>query len=123
MKLRAFDVGDESLQPAVVKTQSVDQGILFRNAEHARLGVARLRQGRDRAYFDKAKTHRFQAVDAAGIFVQACGQANAVGECQSGKGHRVIYALLLVSQRQRGVLRFGQAAHGQVMCGLGVQAK
>ena len=76
----ALDVGDEGIEPIVVETQAVDQGLGFGQAEHARFGIARLRFGGDSAHFNKAETHRTQAIDTTGVFVQTGGHAYAVGK-------------------------------------------
>ena len=81
---RALHVGHEGGQPLVVEAQPVDQRLRRRQAEHARLGVARLRLGRHGADLDEAEAHRTQAVDAFAVLVQPGGQADAVGETQPG---------------------------------------
>ena len=70
---RALHIGHEGVQALVVEAQAVDQGVGLRQAEHARLGVARLRFGRDRADLHKTKTHGAQAVDTTRVFVQTGG--------------------------------------------------
>ena len=82
--LGLLHVGDEGVQPLVVEAQAVDQGARLGQAEHARLGVARLALGRDGAHLDEAKTHGGQAVNAARVLVQAGGQTHAVGKTQAG---------------------------------------
>jgi hypothetical protein len=44
-----------SLGPAIVEAHAVDDGAVFLQTEQARLGIARLRQGRDRTNLGKAK--------------------------------------------------------------------
>jgi hypothetical protein len=123
MKLRAFDVGNKRIQPFVVEAQAVDQRLLLGDAKHARLGVAALAQRRDGADFDKAKAHRIPSVDAARIFIQACGQAHAIGEGQACQSDRVTDTFLCVGHLQRRALRGSQGANREVMRRFGIEAK
>jgi hypothetical protein len=116
-------IGQEGVQAFVVEAQAVDQRIGLGQAEHARLGVAGLALGGDGADFDKAETHGGQAVDAAGVFVQPGGQADAVGKFEAGQLDRVADAAGQVGQRQRRALGARQRGHGQLVGGFGVQAK
>jgi hypothetical protein len=92
----------------------------MRQAEHAGLGVARLRFGRDGAHFDKAKAHGTQTIDAAGVFVQTCGQAHAVGEVQARQCDGLRHKGLAVNAVERGVLGACQALDGQFVGFFGV---
>ena len=92
-------------------------------SKHARLGVAGLAQRRDGTHLDKAKPHRCQAVNAAGVFVQSGGHADAVGKVQACQRDRVVHPALAVSQRQRRALGVCQGCHGEVVSGFGIQAK
>jgi hypothetical protein len=51
-----------------------------RQAEHARLRVARLGLGRHRADFNEAETHGPEGIDAARVLVQSGRQTDPVGE-------------------------------------------
>ena len=121
--LRAAHIGQKCIQAFVVEAQAVDQCILFRNAEHARLGIAGLGAGRDGAHFHKAETHGGQRIDAARILVQACGHAHAVGDGQAGQGDRVVDHFVGPHRLQRGVLATGQGVHGEVVGGFGVHVE
>ena len=90
VKRERLDVGDEGVQPVVVEAQAVDQRVGLRQAEHARLGVARLRLRRDGADLDEAEAHGAQAIDAARVLVQPGGQADAVRKRQAGQLDRVV---------------------------------
>lgn len=105
----------------VVEAQAVDECVGLGQAEHAGLGVARLGQWGDRADFHKAKAHGTQAVDAAGVFVQAGGHAHAVRKIQAGDGDRVVHPAVAVSQFERVALAGSQAGHGDVVGDFGVQ--
>ena len=104
MKTRVFDVADEGVQPLVVEAQAVDQRVLGRQAEHAWLGVAGLRQRRDGAHLDKAEAHGRQGVDGARVLVQPRGQADAVGKAQARQRHRITHALRRPGALQRRAL-------------------
>mmetsp|Transcript_21394 Transcript_21394/g.82924 ORF Transcript_21394/g.82924 Transcript_21394/m.82924 type:complete len:265 (+) Transcript_21394:6278-7072(+) len=119
----ALHVGDEAVQALVVEAQPVDQGLGFGQAEHARLVVAGLALGGDRAHLDEAKAHRAQAVDAAAVLVQAGRQAHAVRETQAGDGHRIADPLAAPQALQRGVLQLRDAVERQFMGALGIEAK
>ena len=116
-------VGQEGVQPLVVEPQPVDQRVAFGNAEHARLGVAGLALGRDGADLHKAETHGGQAVDAAGVLVQARRQAHPVGKTQAGQGDGVVDPLFAPQAVQRRVLEAGDVVQRQFVGGFGVQAK
>jgi hypothetical protein len=117
----ALHIGDKGVKPVVVEAQAVDQGACLGQAEQSWLRVARLRQRRDRAHLDKAKTHRAQAVDAAGVLVQAGRQAHAVGELQPRQHDRVFDAAVAVRPGQRRALRARQGVQRQFMGGFGIQ--
>jgi len=88
-----------------------------------RFGVAGLRQGRDRTDLDKTETHGLPGVYAACVFVQTCGQTDAVGEAQSAQANRVVHACLAVQLTQDGVLSRCQHSHGLVMHGFSVHSE
>ena len=88
-KSSALHMVGEGFQTLVVETESVDQCLRCRQAEHAGFGVAGLTHGRDRTHFDKTKSHGSPSVDATRIFVQARSKTHTVGESQTGQFHRI----------------------------------
>ena len=114
---------DKRVQPAVVKSQAIDQGLRLGQPEHAWLGVAALGQRRDRTHFHKAKAHGAQGVDAACVFVQAGGHAHAVGKAQARNLNRVVHLRLGVGPLQRRALGARQQGQGAVVRHLGVHAE
>ena len=85
-KVRAPDIGNEGVQPVVVEAQPVDQGLRLGQAEHARLGVARLAQGGDRADLREAEPEVRPGRDRPCLLVEAGGEADRVGEVQAEGG-------------------------------------
>ena len=79
-KARARDVGEEALDAVVVESQAIDQRVGLRQAEHARLWVARLRSGVTVPHSMKPKPSVGKAVDVRGVLVEARGQADPIGE-------------------------------------------
>jgi len=67
----------------VVKTHAINNGVGRRQAEQARLGVARLGARRDRADFDETEAQRGQRGDAGAVLVQTGGQTDRVAEGQA----------------------------------------
>ncbi|EWS63921.1 hypothetical protein Y695_02842 [Hydrogenophaga sp. T4] len=122
-KAGPLHIGDEGVQAIVVETQPVDQGVGLGQSEHARLGVAGLRFGRDRAHFDKSEAHGSQAVDTGGIFVQPRSQTDPVGEVQAGQGDRIVDPGFTIEAGQWRVLQLRDAVQREFVGGLGVQAK
>ena len=120
---RLLHVGDEGVQTVVVKTQAVDQRIGLLQAEHARLGVARLGFRRDGAHLNKTKPHAGQAVYAVRVFVQASGQAHPVGKLQACQFHLVFHPAGAVRQGQRRALGARQRSQGQLVGGFWIQTK
>ena len=120
---RLLHIGDKGVEAVVVEAQAVDQRVGLGQAKHARLGVARLRLGRDGTDFDKAKSHGSQAVDAAGVFIQASGQADAVGKGKAGQRDRVTDAAGAVSHGERRALGARQRCHGQFVGRFGVESE
>jgi len=60
--------------------------VLGRQAEHPRLGVARLGVGRDGAQLDEAEAERGPEVGGAAVLVQPGGEADRPGEAQPSQG-------------------------------------
>jgi ribose 5-phosphate isomerase A len=114
-------IGNEGIQPAVVEAQAVDECVGRGQAEHAGLGVAGLGQWRDGADFHKAKAHGAQAVDTAGVFVQASSHAHAVGKRQPRQGDGIVHLAVAVGQLEWVALAGRQAGHGDVVGDFGVQ--
>ena len=112
---RLPDVGDEGIEPVVVKAQPVDQALGSRDAEHAGLGVARLALGGDGAHFNKTKAHGSQRINAAGVLVQPRGHAHTVGELQARQCDGVVHQRCRPGQLQRCALAFGKGVHGEVV--------
>src|SRR3546814_15665581 len=75
----------------VVEAQAVDDCLVARQPEHARLRVARLRLWRDRADLDEAEAQRQQRVDVGAVLVQPRGQADRVaeGHAERARGTRL----------------------------------
>ena len=113
----------EGVEAVVVETEPVDQGLRLRQAEHARLGVARLCLGCHGADLDEAETHGAKRIDAAGILVQASGEPDPVGETQSGQLHRIVDHAGAISPCQRRAMGAGQCLEREFVGGLGVQAE
>ena len=66
----------------IVEAHAVDQGVVFNEAEQARLGVAGLWVAGNGAGFDKGKTQMLQACERLGVFIEAGGKANRMGEVE-----------------------------------------
>ena len=82
-KAAVFNVADHRVDAVVVETHTVDDALVFGNAEKARLRIARLRLGRYRADFDKAETQSGKRIDTLAVFVQTCRQADRIGQLQT----------------------------------------
>ena len=67
----------------VVEAHAVDDCRVLLEAEHAWLGVARLRARRDGADFHMAKTKAGECINGLCILVQPGSKADAVGESQA----------------------------------------
>ena len=77
--------GRPSCMPPSWKTQAVDQRLRFRQAEEARLWVARLRQRGYRADLDVPEPETGQAAPGSAIFIIASRQPDGIrkGEPES----------------------------------------
>lgn len=64
----------------VVKTHSVDDALVFGNAEEARLRVAGLRVARNRADFEEAETERAQSVDVFAVLSRPAASPTGLGK-------------------------------------------
>ena len=92
----------------------------LRQAEQARLRVARLRPRRDGADLEEAEAQRGQRVDVLAVLVEAGGQADGVGEVEPHHAHRLAGGHGAGDgqvQRQRRA----HAGEGQVVGGFGVE--
>ena len=121
MVCRLPDIGHKTGQPLVVETKPIDQCLGLGQTKHARLGVSLLWQRRDRANFDKTKAHGAQRVDAAGIFIHSCSQADPVGKAQSGKLNRVLHPGIAIGPLQWRALGAGQRVEREVVRGFRVE--
>ncbi len=70
----------DDLRPVVGKAEAVDEGLLLRQAEHARAGIAGLGVEGDSADFDMAEAERRSRTPDEGVLVEPGGQADGVGE-------------------------------------------
>ncbi len=92
----------------------------MRQAEHARLGVARLRARRDGADLDEAEAQRGEAVDVGTVLVEARGQAYRIGEIDAHHGAFVGRRFAEQSGQAAGGGAF-QRRQGQVVGRFGVE--
>ncbi|MNE04476.1 hypothetical protein D3C80_970100 [compost metagenome] len=86
--LRCLHAVQQVIDTQVVEAHAVDDRLGLRQAEQARLGVARLRTRRDRADLDKTETQLGKAIDGCAVLVQTCRQPHRVGELQAHDRHR-----------------------------------
>ncbi|MNO97060.1 hypothetical protein D3C76_887550 [compost metagenome] len=85
---RRLHAVQQVIDTQVVEAHAVDDRLGLRQAEQARLGVARLRTRRDRADLDKTETQLGEAVDGRAVFVQTRRQSDRVGEVQAHDSDR-----------------------------------
>ena len=116
-------IGHEGIQTFVVEAQTVDQGVGFGQAEHAWLGVAGLALGRDGAHLHKAKAHATKGVDASCVFVQSCGQADAVGEFEACQFNGIVHQTVAPGPLGRRALQPGKGVQGDLVGGFGIKAE
>ena len=88
-ELRLCDVGQQLVDAVVVEAHAVDDRLLLRDAEHAWLGVARLRARCHRADLDEAEAEARQRVDVLTVLVESCGEADRIGEGEPHQFDRV----------------------------------
>lgn len=81
-KAAVFNVADHRIDAVVVETHAVDDALVFGNAEKARLRIARLRLGRYRADFDKAKTQSGKRIDALAVLSKPAAKPTGLGSCK-----------------------------------------
>ena len=67
----------------VVEAHAVDDALVFRNAEEARLRIAGLRFGRYRADFEEAEAERAQCVYVFAVFVESGGQPDRIRQADA----------------------------------------
>ena len=104
----------------IVKAHAIDDAFGRRNAEQARLVIARLRARRHRADFGHAETHQGQLAGDFGILVEAGCHTHGVGQVEPAKlgcQLRRILVLLLGRQPQ------AQRSDGRAMGGFGIHAQ
>ena len=104
----ALYVFDERIHAEVVEAHAVDDGLCLGQAEHARLGVARLRPRRDSADLDEAETQRRQRIYVCAILVQPGGQSERIGKGQPH--HRARCNCGVLGAQQAKIVR-GLTAH------------
>ncbi len=121
--VRLPHVVQERVQAFVVETEAVDEGVGFRQAEHARLGVAGLGARGDGAHFDEAEPHGTQRVDAARVLVQSCGEAHAVGEGEARELDGIGDLFAAPCPLQWRTLAACQHVHGEFVGGFGIHAE
>ena len=107
----------------VVESQAVDQRVSGREAEHPGLGVTGLRLWGHGANLNEAKSHVGKRIDAPRLFVEASGQADAVGKLQTGNRDWVGNTGLPIRQAKWRMLRRGQACKGEIVSGFCIKAK
>jgi hypothetical protein len=61
---------------SIVEAKSIDDGVIFFQAEQARLRIALLRSRRKRAHFNKAEAKREHLFGYFRIFVEPRGEAD-----------------------------------------------
>ena len=105
----------------VVEAHAVDDGLVFRQSEHAGLGIARLRAWRDRTYFQKAKAKTSEAIDRSPVLVEPCRQPDAVGELESHDFDRV--ATHGRTKRKPKRIADGKKTERQFMGAFGIKGK
>ena len=76
-------VRDECVDALVVKAHAVDDGLGFWQAKQAWFWVAQLWPRCDGADFDEAETEAGEHVDVFTVFIQPCGQTDAIWKSQS----------------------------------------
>ena len=75
------------IQPLIIEAHAVDDGLMFRQPEHSRLGVSGLRQGRDRAHLNKSEAQGAKRIEMIGVFIETCCQPHGVWEFQPHNIH------------------------------------
>jgi hypothetical protein len=73
----------------IVEPHAVDHRLLLGEAEQARLVVAGLRLGGDRAHLDETEAERGPGVERHAVLVHAGGEADTVREVHPEQGHAV----------------------------------
>jgi hypothetical protein len=107
--------------PSVVEAEAIDHGLALRQAEHARLRVAGLRPGRDRADLDEAEAERGQRVDVRRVLVEPGGEPDRIREVDAEYARRQGLRPARQQRVQAGAIsQFDRAQAGTVR-GFGVQ--
>ena len=71
---------------AVVEAKSIDQRLVRGKPEQPRLGIARLRQRRQRADLDKAETRAEQSIRSLCVLVEARRDAQRIWKFEAERG-------------------------------------
>ena len=73
-------MADGGFEAAVRKSDAVDDGVVFREPEDPRTGVARLGPGRDGAHLDEPESQCGQFAERFAVTVESCGEPDRIGE-------------------------------------------
>ena len=116
-------VAHQGVDAGVVEAQAVDDGLVLRQPEHARLLVARLRPRGDGAHFDEAEAQAEQGVDVFAVLVQPGGEAHRVGEGQSEDPGREGARAPAEQALQAGAVQRLERRQSQAVRALGVEGE
>ena len=86
--LRRLDPRDQVIDAVIVEAHAVDDRGGLRQAEDARLGVARLRTRGNGADLDETEAQLGEAINGIAVLVQAGRQSHGIGELQAHHLHR-----------------------------------
>ena len=86
-----FGYGDHAF---IVEAKAIDHGLVARQAEQARAGIADLRQRRDSSDFRKAKAKTEHGIHGLGVFVKACGNADRIGKIKASNSDMQAWIVL-----------------------------
>ena len=120
--LAAYVLYGQRIDTAVVETPAVDDGLVFRQPEQARLRVARLRTRRDGADLDEAETERAECVEVLAVLVQPGRKPDRVGKLDAERAHRQFRGRRRCDEtHQAAALGHAQRVQRQAMRGFGFQ--
>src|SRR5690606_17557626 len=114
---------EQVVDAVVVEAHAVDDGLGFRQAEQARLRVARLRARRHGADLGEAETQLAETVDGVAVLVQTGGQSDRVGEFQTHDLHWQGRRLLAQQTVQPQTPARAEQVEGQFVRGFRRQSK